>query len=118
MSAADTGEVVLSGVLVLLLVAIALEVAATSLLPRSEGFTNLGMSIVVLSGYAASIWLLSIVVRTLPVSVAYAVWAGGGTAMVAVVGLLFLGESLTAAKLAFLSMIIVGVVGLNLSGAH
>ncbi len=108
----------MSGVLLVLLVAIGLEVAATSLLPRSEGFTNPGMSIVVLSGYAASIWLLSIVVRTIPVSVAYAVWAGGGTAAVALVGLLFLGEQLTVVKVAFLAMIIVGVVGLNLSGAH
>lgn len=108
----------MSGVWLILLVAIGLEVAATSLLPRSRGFTDLKMSIVVLSGYASAIWLLSIVVRTMPVSVAYAVWAGGGTAAVAIVGLAFLGEPLTAAKVAFLAMIIVGVVGLNLSGAH
>jgi small multidrug resistance pump len=102
----------------LLVVAIAIEVVSTALLPRTEGFRNLPWSVAVLAGYGASIWLLSVVVERMPVSVAYAIWSGLGTALVAGIGVMFLGEHLTAAKAAFLAMIVVGVVGLNLSGAH
>lgn len=102
----------------LLLAAIGVEVAATALLPRTEGFTRLGWTAAVLGGYAVSFWLLALVVRTIPVSVAYAVWAGLGTALVAVIGYLFLGEQLGALKTVSLALIVVGVVGLNLAGAH
>jgi len=57
-------------------------------------------------------------VRQMPVSVAYAVWARAGTALVAVVGLVFLGEHLSWVKAVSLAMIVAGVVGLNLAGAH
>ena len=103
---------------ILLVVAIAIEVASTALLPRTEGFRNLPWSAAVLAGYGASIWLLSIVVEQMPVSVAYAIWSGLGTALVAAIGVMFLGEHLNAAKAGFLAMIVIGVVGLNLSGAH
>ena len=100
----------------LLLVAIALEVAATSLLPRSEGFRHAGWTAVVLAGYLGAIWLLTVVVRDVPVSVAYAVWAGLGTAGVAVIGVTLLGERLDLVKAGALAMIIGGVVLLNLRG--
>lgn len=103
---------------ILLVAAIAIEVVSTALLPRTEGFRNLGWSAAVLAGYGASIWLLSVVVERMPVSVAYAIWSGLGTALVAGIGVMFLGEHLTAVKAGFLAMIVVGVVGLNLSGAH
>jgi len=102
----------------LLLVAIAIEVAATALLPRTAGFTDLGWSVAVLVGYATSIWLLAVVVRTISVSTAYAVWSGLGTAIVAVIGYLWLGEQMSLLKAASLAMIVVGVIGLNLAGAH
>jgi small multidrug resistance pump len=102
----------------LLLVAIAIEVASTALLPRTAGFTDLWWSVAVLVGYATSIWLLAVVVRTISVSTAYAVWSGLGTAIVAVIGYLWLGEQMSLLKAASLAMIVVGVVGLNLSGAH
>ena len=106
------------GAVLLLMTAIGLEVSATALLPRAQGFTDPGWSVVVLGGYAISIWLLAVVVRTLPVSVAYAVWAGVGTAVVAAAGYLFLGESMSWFKAGSLALIVVGVVGLNLAGAH
>jgi len=106
------------GAALLLAAAIASEVVATSLLPRAQGFTDPLWSAVVVAGYALSIWLLAVVVRTLPISVTYAVWAGVGTAVVAVVGFTFLGESMTWLKAASLSLIVLGVVGLNLAGAH
>ena len=106
------------GAALLLVVAILIEVVATAMLPRTEGFTMLGWSVAVVGGYAVSIWLLALVVRTLPVSVTYAIWSGLGTAVVAVIAYLFLGESMTLLKAASLAMIVAGVVGLNLAGAH
>ena len=106
------------GAAVLLFVAIVIEVISTALLSRAEGFTRPGWSAVVLGGYGVSIWLLAIVVRTLPVSVAYAVWSGLGTAIVAVIAYFFLNEPMTPLKAASLTLIVAGVVGLNLAGAH
>jgi small multidrug resistance pump len=102
----------------LLLVAIVIEVAATSALPRTKGFHEPAWTAVVLAGYALSIGLLAVVVRDLPVSVAYAIWAGLGTAAVAVIGVVVLGEPLTPAKAVSIAAIVVAVVVLNLSGAH
>jgi small multidrug resistance pump len=101
---------------ILLAVAIALEVTSSALLPKAQGFTNLPWTIAVMGGYAVAIWLLTVIVKTVPVSVAYAIWAGAGTALVAVVGYLFLGESLGWVKAISLAMIVAGVVGLNLTG--
>jgi small multidrug resistance pump len=101
----------------LLLAAIGLEVLATSLLPKADGFRSPGWSAAVLAGYAAAIWLLTLVVRDIPVSVAYAVWAGLGTAGIAVVGYLWLDESMGLVKIMAIAMIIAGVLVLNLHGA-
>ena len=106
------------GAIALLLAAIVIEVVATASLPKTDGFRDPGWTVAVVGGYAASIWLLSVVVRTLPVSIAYALWAGIGTALVAVVGTVVLGESMTTLKAVSLGMIVVGVIGLNLAGAH
>ena len=103
---------------VLLAAAIGIEVAATATLPRTEGFTELRWTLFVIGGYALSIWLLALIVRTIPVSVAYAIWSGLGTAAVAVIGVMFLGEQVSPLKVISLGLIVVGVVGLNLSGAH
>lgn len=103
---------------VLLLVAIAVEVCATALLPKAEGFTDPAWSLLVVAGYALSIWLLTVVVRQMPVSIAYAIWAGVGTAAVAVIGFLFLGESMTWLKAFSIALIVSGVVGLNAAGTH
>jgi small multidrug resistance pump len=102
----------------LLLAAIALEVAASASLPRTQGFRDPAWTAFVVIGYAASIWLLALVVRDMPVSTAYAIWAGLGTAAVAVIGAVWLGDSLDALKITALGMIIAGVVVLNLQGAH
>jgi len=102
----------------LLMVAIGVEVGATALLPKAAGFTQPLWSAVVVAGYALSIWLLAVVVRTMPVSVAYAIWAGLGTAVVALIGFVFLGESMGWLKATSLGLIVLGVVGLNLVGTH
>jgi small multidrug resistance pump len=102
----------------LLLVAIGIEVGATAALPHADGFRDPFWTTVVLLGYAVSIWLLAIVVRQVPVSVAYAIWSGLGTAAIAVVGVVALGEQWDLTKACALALIIVGVVVLNLHGAH
>ena len=100
--------------LLLLLAAIATEVAATASLPRTDGFRDPWWTTGVLAGYAVSFWLLALVVRTLPVSITYATWAGLGTAAIAVIGVVFLGERLDPVKVGAIALIVVGVVVLNL----
>jgi len=106
------------GAAVLLMVALGVEVGATAVLPKAAGFTQPIWSAVVVAGYALSIWLLAVVVKAMPVSVAYAIWAGLGTAAVAVIGFLFLDESMSWLKATSLGMIVLGVVGLNLVSSH
>lgn len=98
----------------LLLVAIAIEVVSTALLPKAEGFTNPAWSAVVVAGYVLAIWLLTLVVRDIPVSIAYAVWSGLGTAAITIVGVLLLDEGLDTFKIAGISLVVAGVVLLNI----
>lgn len=97
--------------------AISLEVAATLSLRTAGAGNPIAITGVVL-GYAASFGLLFLVLKRLDVSTAYAVWSGAGTAAIALIGIAMLGEPAPAAKLLSLGLIIAGVVGLNLSGAH
>lgn len=100
--------------LVLLGVAIAVEVLATSMLKTTEGFTRVLPTLACLAGYAVSFALVAQVVQRMPVGVVYAVWSGVGTAAVAGIGVAFLGESLNAVKAVGLVLVIIGVVALNL----
>lgn len=101
----------------LLALAVVVEVAATAALPRTGGFTDPTWTTLVLAGYALSVWLLSTIVETMPVSVTYALWSGAGTALVAVVGVVALGEPLDPVKVVGLLTIVAGVVLLNLHPA-
>lgn len=103
----------------LLALAITSEVLATSALKLSNGFTHLGWTAVVVAGYITSFILLARVLKLhLDVGTAYAVWSGAGTAAIALIGALFLGETLTPLKIGGILLIIGGVVILNLAGAH
>ncbi|MEJ7634628.1 multidrug efflux SMR transporter [Aeromicrobium sp.] len=102
----------------LLAVAITTEVLATAALPRAQGFTNPMWTAIVVGGYALSIWLLTIVVKEIPVSITYAIWAGLGTAAIAVVGVLFLDEPINLVKVTAIALIIGGVVLLNFQTSH
>ncbi|MFF5084203.1 DMT family transporter [Actinoplanes sp. NPDC000266] len=103
---------------VFLLLAISSEVAATSLLKTTDGFTKLWPTLACLSGYAVSFLMLALTVRDLPVGVVYAVWSAIGTAAIVAIGAAFLGEPLTLPKVIGVSLIIAGVIIVNLSGAH
>jgi small multidrug resistance pump len=98
--------------------AIATEVVGTVFLRYTDGFTRLAPSILVLVTYAGSLWLTALALKQLEISLAYAVWAGVGTAAVAIIGMTMLGESVNTLKLASIALVITGVVGLNLSGAN
>ena len=99
----------------LLTFAIVLEVAGITNMKLLEGFSNLVPSVLVIFFYALSIIALTFAVNRLDVSVAYAVWSGMGTALVAMIGLWFFQESVTSVKVVALGFIIVGVVMLHLT---
>jgi small multidrug resistance pump len=98
--------------------AIATELVGTVGLRWTDGFTRPLPSALVIALFVISLWFAALAVRELDVSLVYAVWAGIGTAVVAVIGMTTLGESVNALKLASLALVIGGVVGLNLSGAN
>lgn len=98
-----------------LYLAIALEVGGTTALKFSNGLTRLGPFAAALALYALSFVLLAMSLRELPVSVAYAVWSGLGTLIVAAIGMTMLGEPVTLARVALITLILVGAVGLNLT---
>ena len=103
---------------VFLLGAIAAEVVATSFMKTTEGFTRLWPTLLVLAGYAVSFVLLAQAVKGVQVSVAYALWSALGTAAIVAIGAAFLGEPITVVKVAGISLIIAGVVTLNVGGVH
>lgn len=102
----------------MLAAAIVAEVAATTAMKYSEGFSRLGPSLVTLVGYAISFVLLAQTLKTLSIGTAYAIWSGVGTAAVAAIGLVLFSETLTLAKVAGIVLIVGGVVVLNLGGTH
>lgn len=102
-----------------LVLAIGLEVAGTTSMKYSAGFTRLLPSIIMFACYLASLGALSMTLNEIELGVAYAVWGGLGIAMIAAIGCIFFGESITATKIGCIALIIIGVVGLNLrGGAH
>ncbi|MFI1680034.1 MULTISPECIES: DMT family transporter [unclassified Streptomyces] len=102
----------------LLAAAIAAEVAGTTAMKYSEGFSRLVPSLITVAGYLLAFTLLAQTLKTLSVGTAYAIWAGIGTAAVAAIGMIFLGESANMVKVAGIALVIAGVVVLNLGGAH
>ncbi len=104
--------------LLLLLIAISSEVAATTLLKASHGLTRLKPTIGVGVGYLISLFLLSHVLKSLPVGPVYAAWAGIGTAGAAVVGVLAFGERLPPGAWAGIALVGAGVVLLGYYAPH
>lgn len=103
----------------LLSLAIASEVVGTTALRAAtdaDGTRRVLLYGAVVAGYVLSFWLLALVLEKLQLGVAYAVWAGVGTAVTAVIGVIIFGESATAVKMGCIALIIAGVVGLNLQG--
>ena len=99
---------------VYLAIAIVSEVIATSALKAAEGFTRWVPSLLVVVGYASAFYFLSLTLRILPLGIAYAIWSGVGVLLVALVGWVLYHQSLDIAALIGISLIVAGVIVLNL----
>ncbi len=95
-------------------IAIVAEVAATSALKASDGFSKMLPSIVVIGGYGVAFYLLSIIVKTLPVGLTYAIWAGLGIVLVATVSAILYKQIPDLPAIVGMMLIVAGVVVINL----
>jgi len=95
-------------------VAIAAEVVATSSLKASAGFTKLWPSLLVVLGYVVAFYFLSLTLKTIPIGIAYAIWAGLGIVLISVAGWLIFGQKLDFASIFGMGLIVAGVVVINL----
>jgi len=100
--------------IIFLLVAIVAEVVATTALKLSDSFTKVVPSIITVAGYCITFWCLTIPMRTMPTGVIYAIWSGVGIVLIGVVGWLFLGQKLDFPAILGMSLIIAGVIVINL----
>jgi small multidrug resistance pump len=98
---------------VYLILASVAEVIATSALKASVGFTRPLPSLLVVGGYGVAFYLLSLVLRTLPVGITYAIWAGLGIVLVTLVGIMVFGEKPDLPAVLGISLIVAGVVTLQ-----
>jgi small multidrug resistance pump len=96
-----------------LLLAIISEAAGTSALKYADGFTRFWPSAIVVVGYASAFFLLSLTLKTIPVGVAYAIWSGVGTALIALIGWIFIGQKLDTPAVVGILLILLGVIVLN-----
>ncbi|MCZ4096224.1 multidrug efflux SMR transporter [Streptomyces sp. So13.3] len=98
--------------------AIIAEILGTTAMKYSDGFSRLWPSAITVTGYVIAFALLAQTLKTVEVGTAYAIWAGVGTAMIAAIGMVFLGEAANAAKVLGVLLVIAGVIVLNLGGSH
>ncbi|MBI5506073.1 MAG: multidrug efflux SMR transporter [Deltaproteobacteria bacterium] len=98
-----------------LFLAIGLEISGTTCMKLSQGFTRPVPSFLLFFFYTLSVVFLTLAVKRLDISIAYAVWSGLGTALMACIGIAWFGEPLTTARAVALGLIILGVVGVNLA---
>lgn len=102
---------------ILLAVSIIAEVFATTILKVSDGFTILLPSIGVIAGYALSFLFLGLTLKMMPLSLAYAIWAGMGTALTTLISVTVWGEFLSVFKIIGILLIVGGVIVLNSSNS-
>ncbi|MGP8302629.1 DMT family transporter [Streptomyces inhibens] len=98
--------------------AILSEILATTSMKYSDGFSRLWPSLGTALGYLLAFALLAQTLKSMSVGTAYAIWSGAGTAVIAAIGIVFLGESAGALKILGVLLVLAGVVVLNLDGAH
>jgi len=101
-----------------LLIAIGFEIIGTSLLKLSDGFEKSYFGVLSLVAYTASFYFLAPALKSIPIGLAYAIWAGVGIGAVALIGLIFFDQRLSLIQLGFLLMILVGAVGLRITGTE
>lgn len=91
-----------------------LEIVWAVGLKYTEGFTRLWPSAITIAAMAASVWLLAVAVKTIPVGTGYAVWTGIGAVGTAILGIVLFSEPATAARLACIAVIVAGILGLKI----
>ncbi len=106
------------GTYALLLVAIAIEVVATTALKASDGMSKLIPSVIVIIGYVVSFYMVAVILKHMDLGVVYATWSALGTAAIAIIGVVIYDDAMTIWRAAGLILIIAGVMLLNLSGGH
>lgn len=87
-------------------------------LKYTDGFTKLWPSVLTVAGIALSMFLLSVAARTLPIGTAYPIWVGIGAAGAVILGIVLLGEPATFARLFFLALLLVAIIGLKVTGSE
>ena len=95
---------------ILLAFAIVLEVIGTACLKASNGFSNLGFTLLCLSCYICSFFLLSKIMQVLPIGISYAVWSGAGIVLVSMIGWVFMGQKLDLPAILGIVLILCGVL--------
>ena len=96
-----------------LLIAILAEVLGTTALKASEGFTRVGPSLATVAGYAVAFYFLALVLKSMPVGVAYAIWSGVGITLVALVGYFVFKQSLDWPAIIGMALIVSGIIVIN-----
>ena len=98
----------------ILTAAIMFEVTGTIMMKLSEGFTNIKYSMLMLVFYILSLGMLTLALKKIQIATAYATWSGVGIALLTIIGFIFFKDQISFLKIFFISLIIIGVVGLNL----
>jgi small multidrug resistance pump len=93
------------------------EVCATAALKATEEFTKPLPSLICLAGYATGLFFLALTLRTIPVGIAYSIWAGAGTALIALSGYILYGQRLDITAIIGMTLIVAGVATLNFSSS-
>ena len=101
-------------VYLILFAAIIAEVVATTALSRTNGFTRVWPTVITVVGYCIAFWLLSFPLRVMPTGVVYAIWSGLGIVLISAVAWLWYGQKLDFAAILGLSLILIGVMVVNL----
>ena len=97
----------------LLTIAIFAEVAATSSMKLSEGFTKPFWAIATIVGFGVAFYFLSLTLKSMPTGIAYAIWAGAGIVLISLIAWLFQGQKLDTPAMVGMALIVVGVVVMN-----
>ena len=103
---------------ILLLLAGLLEIGWAIGLKYTDGFTRLWPSLWTAASMVASLALLAVALKTIPVGTAYAVWTGVGAAGTAILGIVLFAEPATAARLGCIALVVAGIAGLKLVSPH
>jgi len=102
----------------LLVIGIVFEVMGTTCMKLSAGFTRTTPSILMFVFWGLGFGFLSIAIKKIDISIAYAIWSGTGIALMGIIGIYWFNESANLTKLVSITLVVLGVIGLNLSGGH